>query len=124
MLRTIESPPSVLAIEVVGKLTRDDYQTVFVPGIKALLEGAGEIRVVVVFGEEYEGLTPGGIASDSSLFIGEMVHRELSKWKRCAVVTRLDWLRHSVSLFRWMMPGEVQCFDLDQVEAAIAWTAA
>ena len=124
MLQKIDSPDSVLAVEVVGKLTKQDYQDILDPGLRALIEGSGEIRCVFVFGDAFTGLTTGGTVEDTKLSIGELVHRDLSKWKRCAVVTNHDWLRHAVSMFRFMMPGEVECFDPPDLPAAIAWAAA
>ena len=124
MLEKLDSPDSVLAVEVVGKLEKADYETVILPAIDAQIEGAGEIRSVWVFGEKYQGLTAGAVASDAKLYLGELVHRDLSKWKRCAVVTDKDWLRHSIQIFRFMIPGEVELFDLTQRQAAIDWAAA
>ena len=61
---------------------------------------------------------------DAKLYVGELVHHDLSKWKRCAVVTDHDWLRHAIGMFRFMMPGEVECFEpCRRCEAAIAWAA-
>jgi hypothetical protein len=124
MLEKLESPDSVLAVEVVGKLEKADYETVLIPAIDAQIKDAGEIRSVWVFGEKYQGLTAGAVSSDAKLYLGELFHRDLSKWKRCAVVTDKDWLRHSVEIFRFMMPGEVELFDVTQAQAAIEWAAA
>jgi hypothetical protein len=124
MLEKLESPASVLAVEVVGKLEKADYETVLRPAIDAQIKDAGEIRSVWVFGEKYQGLTAGAVGSDATLYLGELVHRDLSKWKRCAVVTDKDWLRHSIEIFRFMMPGEVELFDVTQTQAAIDWAAA
>jgi hypothetical protein len=124
MLETLQSPANVCAVEVVGKLEKSDYDTVLLPALRAQIDGAGEIRIVFVFGSRYEGLTIGGNAADAKLYVSELFHRELSKWKRCAVVTDEGWLRHAISVFRFMMPGEVESFDTAQVAAAIAWAAA
>jgi hypothetical protein len=124
MVKKLGSPDTVLAVEVVGKLEKDDYQTVLVPGLNGLLDRHGEIRCVFVFGDEYTGLTVGGTVEDFTLSFSELVHRDLSKWKRCAVVTTHDWLRHAISVFRFMMPGEVECFEASQVQAAVDWAAA
>jgi SpoIIAA-like len=124
MLKKIDGPGTVLAVEVVGKLEKEDYRTVLVPGLRALLDGPGEIRCVFVFADEYTGLTVGGTVEDSKLYLAELVHGDLAKWRRCAVVTSHDWLRHAISVFRFMMPGEVECFEPSQVQAAIDWAAA
>ena len=70
------------------------------------------------------GLTVGGIVEDSKLSFTELVHRDLSKWRRCAIVTDHDWLRHATSVFRFMMPREVECFGSSQVRKAVDWAAA
>jgi hypothetical protein len=124
MLQKLASPDSVLAVEVVGKLEKADYETVLLPAIDAQIKGAGEIRSVWVFGEKYEGLTVGAVGSDAKLYLDELVHRDLSKWKRCAIVPDKDWLRHSIEIFRFMVPGEVELFDPTQTQAAIDWAAA
>ncbi len=123
MLKKLESPDTVLAVEVIGKLEKDDYRTVLVPGLEALLREHGAIRCVFVFGDAYTGLTFGGTVEDSKLFFSELVHWDLSKWRRCAVVTSLDWLRHAISVFGFMMPGEVQCFEPTEVRLAVDWAA-
>jgi len=96
MLKKIDSPDTVLAVEVVGKLEAGDYRTVLEPALRAMIETHGEIRCVFVFGDEYTGLTLGGSLEDSKLSLTELVHGDLSKWKRCAVVTspRVDASRH------------------------------
>jgi hypothetical protein len=124
MLEQLESPASVCAVEVVGKLEKSDYDTVLLPALRAQIDGAGEIRIVFVFGDRYEGLSLSGNVADAKLYVSELFHHELSKWKRCAVVTDESWLRHAISVFRFMMPGDVESFDTTQVEAAIAWVAA
>jgi hypothetical protein len=40
------------------------------------------------------------------------------------VVTDESWLRHAISMFRFMMPGEVECFETARLESAIAWAGA
>jgi SpoIIAA-like len=124
MLETIESPENVVALKVVGKLHKDDYDSVLLPALRRMIDGPGEVRLVLVLAEEFEGLTVGGTTADAGLYVNELFHGELSKWKRCAVVTDRDWLRNSIAMFRWMMPGAVEVFEPSRLEQAIAWTAA
>src|SRR6516225_318350 len=86
MYEILDSPENVFAIEVVGKLEKDDYEKVLVPAVQKMIDGPGEIRAVFVFGDRYEGLTAGATWADTKLYVGELLHRELSKWKRCAIV--------------------------------------
>ena len=45
-----------------------------------------------------------------------------SSWKRLAVVTDKDWMRHGIAAFGWLIPGEIRVFAPDELEAAKAWT--
>ncbi len=123
MIRTLDSPAGVFAVEIVGDLDREDYDTVVLPGLQQLIDGTGEIRFVVLFGTAFAGIAESGSVTDAKHYVDEIVHGDLSKWKRCAVVTDIHWLRHSVALFRWMMPGEVATFGASDVHEAIAWAA-
>ena len=78
MLQKLDSPANVCAVEVVGKLEKADYDTVLLPALRAQIDGPGEIRIVFVFGERYEGLTIGGNLADTKLYVGELFHHELS----------------------------------------------
>jgi hypothetical protein len=124
MLHKLDSPANVCAVEVVGKLEKADYETVLLPALRQQIDGPGEIRIVFVFGARSEGLTIGGSVADAKLYVGELFHHELSKWKRCAVVTDESWLRDAISMFRFMMPGEVECFASPDVESAVVWATA
>jgi hypothetical protein len=38
-----------------------------------------------------------------------------------ALVTDKDWIRHGVSAFGWLSPGELRVFEPGEREAGIAW---
>ena len=46
-----------------------------------------------------------------------------SAWKRMAVVTDVDWLRHGMQMLGWMTPGEARLFSVDELDEAKAWVA-
>ncbi len=71
-----------------------------------------------VLGDQFEGYTAGATWEDTKLGFGH-----LHKWKRCAVVTNHDWVRHLIGVFAWMMSGEIKVFDVTDEAAAIAWAA-
>jgi hypothetical protein len=107
VLQKLDGPAAVLVLEAVGRLEKGDwrraigegrlemkdYESVLVPGIEHQFEATGELRVVFVLGAEFESLTVGAAAADAGLFLGELVHHELSKWKSCAIVTTHERLR-------------------------------
>jgi hypothetical protein len=119
MLTKLDSPDSVLAFEAVGKLERSDYRDVLDRAVQTMIQERGEVRFVYVLGDQFEGFSVGAGLEDAKL--GLDAH---SKWKRCAIATNHDWVRHALSMFGWMFPGEVKVFDSADVPAAIAWAAA
>ena len=119
MLERLESPSNVIAIKAVGKLSKDDYQNVLTPAVKELIESTGALRAVIVVGDEFDGITPGGTWEDLKTGL-----QHLTKWKRCAVVSDKDWVRHGVALFGWTMPGDVKVFADTELDQAIEWAAA
>ena len=118
-MEQLDSPSNVIAIKAVGKLHKDDYANVLTPAVKALMDSTGELRAVIVVGDDFDGVTPGGTWEDIKTGFAH-----ITKWKRCAVVSDKDWVKHGVALFGWTMPGEVKMFDLNQVDDAIEWAAA
>jgi hypothetical protein len=118
MLERIDAPDNVLAFRAVGTIEKADYDDVLDPAVHAMLDERDELRFVYVLGEGFDGYSFGAGWEDAKLGIGH-----LTKWKRCAVVSDKDWLRHYLGAFRWMMPGDLKVFPEDQQDAAIAWAA-
>jgi hypothetical protein len=122
MVQVLNGMPSgTIGFEAVGELTADDYRDVLVPALKAAVE-SGSLRAVFVIGPDYEGFDLGTVKEDvKGLAPLALEHRDA--WKRVAAVTDVGWLVKAVETFRWLMPGEVRAFGLDELEAAKSWVA-
>jgi hypothetical protein len=48
----------------------------------------------------------------------------LSDWRRCALVTDLDWVRQAAKALGWLMGGRLRVFEIDELKAALEWAAA
>ena len=70
-------------------------------------------------GDDFDGITPGGTWEDLKTGL-----QHLTKWKRCAVVSDKDWVKHGIALFGWTMPGDVKVFAESDTDQAIEWAAA
>lgn len=119
MLERLDSPDTVLAFEGRGKIGKADYETVLAPAVEAMIASRGEVRFVYVLGDAFDGYSFGATLEDAKLGFSDFF-----KWERCAVATNHDWIRHAMSMFGWMMPGDIKVFDVSDVDAAIAWAAA
>ena len=109
-------PPGVVGFEVGGTLRAEDYRDVVLPAVQRAY-ASDEFRFVIVI-PEFGGITGGALWQDLKVGV-----EHLHAWKRIALVTDIDWIRHLTTLFGWLTPGEVEVFPLAQREEAIAWAA-
>jgi len=104
-----------------GRVTREEYRDVLLPGMKAAAE-AGEVRMVFAVGPGFEKFELGALALDTKTGITLGVGHPKA-WKRVALVTDVHWLADVMHLFGWLTPGEVKLYGLDGLEDAKAWVA-
>ena len=109
-------PDGVIGFEASGTLQAEDYRDVLLPAV-ARAAAAGDLRVLIVIGE-FDGISPGALWED--LKMGIQHGRD---WKRIALVTDVEWMRHMASMFGWLTPGEMRHFPLAERPAALAWVA-
>ncbi len=115
-----DMPQGVTGIRVSGRLHGDDLRE-FKTTMEELVK-TGEIRIVEVIAQDYEGISPGGVVQDLKLGFGTLMKHH-SEFKRVAVVSDKDWVAHTMHAFAWMVPGELRMFGLDELEQATKWAA-
>jgi hypothetical protein len=113
--------PGVLAFVIAGRLTRADYQGVLLPPIREVIANGQEIRVLAVI-EGFEGLEAGGLLEElkAAASVGSGQDSLRSYF---AVVTDADWVRRSIALFGWLVPGDVRVYTTDRRAEAETWLA-
>ena len=47
-----------------------------------------------------------------------------TRWQRVALVTDVDWIRHTMQLFSFIMPGDMRVFPTAEAAQARAWLVA
>jgi SpoIIAA-like len=116
--RLKDFPANVLAFACRGKVTKADYDTVLVPAVNEALKSGHKLRIYYETGDEF-GIEPGAVWED---FKVGMEH--LTRWERMAVVTDVDWIKHTMKFFSFMMPGDMRTFARADAAKARAWIAA
>lgn len=120
MIETLEGfPAGVVAVVCKGRVTRADYDTALVPAVEAALGRGGKVRIYYRIDPDFSGFAPGAMWED---FKVGMEH--ILRWERIAVVTDVDWIRHTIRAFGFVMPGEARVFPLAEAAAAEAWIRA
>lgn len=119
MLRIIDNlPDEVLGLEAVGKVTAEDYRSVLVPALETMLATHPKARLLYVLGPEFEGFSGGAAWQDTKVGM-----KHFTDFERVAVVTNSDWIEDMVGALGFVMPGEVETFDNDELDKARAWIA-
>ena len=109
-------PSGVIGFQATGELQAEDYRSVLLPAVERAA-GDGDVRVVMVI-REFDGVSAGAMWEDLKMGV-----EHFAGWRRIALVTDVDWMRHMTTMFGWMMPGEIKHFALDEQESAVAWAA-
>lgn len=112
-------PENVVAMACRGRVTRDDYDAVLVPAVEAALGDHEKIRLYYEVGPDFTGIDPGAVWED---FKVGMAH--LARWERIAVVTDVEWIRHAIGFFRFLLPGEMKVVPMAEAGEAREWIAA
>lgn len=110
-------PDGVLGFEAVGEVQASDYENTLRPAVDAAAAG-GNIRLVYVLGERFEGFSAGAGWQDTKMGI-----EHFRAWDRLALVSDLDWVEHVARFLGWMVPGDFEHFRLEDLPAAIEWAA-
>ena len=109
-------PAKVLAFACKGHVTKQDYETVLVPAVEEALKKAGKVRLYYQIDPDFSGIDPGAMWED---FKVGMEH--ILRWERIAVVTDVDWIRHTLGFFGFMMPAIVKIFNVNESAKAREW---
>jgi SpoIIAA-like len=113
--RLKDFPANVLAFVCRGKVSKADYDSVLVPVVNEALKNGGKLRLYYETAGDFS-IEPGAVWED---FKVGMEH--LTRWERMAVVTDVDWIKHTMRFFSFMMPGELRAFPRSEAAQARAW---
>jgi hypothetical protein len=83
-----------------------------VAGLPAEREAAG----VRACARAARGQAPAAVPARAGL-------EHVTRWEKIAVLTDREWLRHSVGIFGYLIPGEIRAFPAAQEDEARAWVA-
>jgi len=109
-------PENVIAVSCKGKITKSDYDTVLVPTVEEALSAHDKVRLYYEAGPGFAGIEPAAAWED---FKVGMEH--FTRWQRVAVVTDVDWIKHTMQIFSFIMPGDMRVFRTSEAEQARAW---
>ncbi|HEY1279399.1 MAG TPA: STAS/SEC14 domain-containing protein [Acidimicrobiales bacterium] len=115
-------PDGVIGFRFSGHVSKDEYRTALLPPMKERIDRGDKVRLAIVIDNDFDRFEAGAMWEDMKFGFGSgLTH--LSSWERMALVSDADWVRHAITLFGWLVPGDVKVFPLDQLATAKAWLA-
>lgn len=108
---------NIVAMRISGRVTRADYQSVFMPVAEAAMQRHEKIRVLVDMADDVE-MTPGLMMQDA--IFGT---RHLLAWEKVAIVTDSGVIAQVAPLFLSLMPFHSHVFSSAQADQARQWIA-
>jgi hypothetical protein len=105
----------VVAMRITGRVTRSDYQSVFMPAAEAAMQRHEKIRVLVEMADDVE-MTPGLMMQDA--IFGT---RHLLSWEKIAIVTDAEIIQKVAPFFLSLMPFRSHIFSSAQADQARQW---
>lgn len=114
-----DMPDNVVAIKAVGKISKQDYETVLIPAVEEKLATGGKVRLLYYLGHDYTEFEAGAMWTDAKV---DFEH--LTSWEKIAVVTDVEWIKAMVGVFGFVMHGKVKLFPAADLDPALEWIKA
>ena len=112
-------PENVVAFAGRGQVTKADYVSTLIPAVEKALAGHDRLRLYYELGGDFAGIDADAIVEDFKIGM-----QHLSRWERAAVVTDVQWIAHAISLFSFLIPGEIKFFPTSEMSKARSWIVA
>ena len=111
-----ETEAQALVVKARHKLTKQDYEEIFIPRLNRMIEQFGRISALVYFDEDFTGWELGA-AWDDAVF--GIKHRH--DFEKLAVVGDQQWLTWAVKLGAWMTDAQIITYQAGEFKQAVAW---
>jgi hypothetical protein len=114
-----DMPGNTIGVVASGEVTASDYETVLMPAVEVGIKEHGRVRVLYQIAPDFTGFTAGAMWDDARMGLAHF-----NAWEKAAVVTDVEWIRGSVTFFRFLMPCPVRVFGNDALAEAREWILA
>ena len=119
MLTLIDNlPDHVVGVVGSGKITGDDYRTIFIPALEKAVKTHRKVNVIYVLADDFTGFTPSAMWDDTK---EGFMH--LHSWDRVAMVCQSSMIKGLGKLVGFVLPLSLRTYNPDQIEAAKAWVS-
>ncbi|MCF2218167.1 STAS/SEC14 domain-containing protein [Chryseobacterium gambrini] len=111
-----EAPENVAAFNATGEVTKEDFENLVFPRVKAKIEQFGELNYLMYLDTDLDNFTAGAWLEDALLGL-----KNLTKWNRAAILTDNQNVQNFTEIFSVLMPGEFKSFPKGNLYNALYW---
>jgi hypothetical protein len=111
-----EAPENVAAFSATGEVTKEDFESVVIPLVKAKVDEFEELNYLLYLDTDLSNFTMGAWLQDALLGL-----KNLTKWNRTAIVTDKEGVQNFTDIFSVLMPGEFKSFPKENLYNALYW---
>ncbi|MBB4805862.1 hypothetical protein HNP38_001134 [Chryseobacterium defluvii] len=111
-----ESPDNVAAFNATGEVTKEDFENVVFPHVKAKVDEFEELNYLLYLDTDPGNFTMGAWLQDAFLGL-----KNLTRWNRTAIVTDNEGVQNFTDIFSVLMPGEFKSFPKENLYNALYW---
>ena len=111
-------PENVAAFKATGEVTKDDFENLVFPHVKAKVNTFDELNYLFFIDTDLDQFSAGAWFEDALLGL-----KNITKWNRAAIVTDNNRVQNFTAIFSVIMPGEFKFFPIEDLENAIFWCA-
>jgi hypothetical protein len=109
-------PSNVIGFRARGEVTMKDYREVIFPEVERQTDRDNKLNYVFVIETSLNDFTTGAWISDAWLGLKELVN-----WRRVAIVSDVEKIRHFTDKAGHWAPGEYKGFTMSELNDAILW---
>jgi hypothetical protein len=119
MIAQIESlPTNMVGFRAVNEVTEEDYNRVVIPIVKDLVSKTNTLNYLFVLDTSISNFTFGAWFKDALVGV-----KNITKWKRAAIVSDVKAMKTITEIFSFLMPGEFKVFEHKDQQEAINWVS-
>ena len=110
-----ESQGNILGVKAEGKLTKEEFQEILVPRLKAIIAEHGGVRVLFCLDEDVKGWDLAALEHDG------FGRNDLKAFERVATVGATWQLSLEMKMLALLLSGEVRNFSRAELPEAWTW---
>jgi hypothetical protein len=111
-----ETKGNLLVVRATEKLTTGDYEEVFIPKLRQLIQDHGKVRAVLYLDEDFKGWEIGAMWDDAKFGIQ---HR--NDFEKIAIAGGPKWIEWAMKMSAHFMKGQLKTFDGSKLQEALIW---